>query len=1087
MADPVQSIEDVLTSVDSRVRAIIDRRRKLLPETGGSWWGVLASAALLEWFDPHSLLGAFGSKDRLDDLSTLIDIPSPSLEAETEKPRGEPKKPQDEREKPQVETKKPIWTLRKAARRQILEELVRENMAVKALELVPAPFRPALNPVLADLMRRKPIDLDYPPRDQIVLALHAIDLLRGIKELTLPDPAELEARLHRSDIIATLRALAQGKFAGRDSELHTIREYVEAPWDPAAPYQFEAPLLIYGPGGMGKSTLLAEFLLREVIAGGTPRYPFAYFDFDRRSLSIVYPVTILYDALAQVGAFYPENRSRLMALRDRWRPVMRQERDPAFTSGLESVAFSTARETGAFVSEFCAEIVNLKVQNQPLLLVLDTFEEVQGRSGDYVAELNTFLHDLAAQLHSATSGSCCLRVVLSGRVPVPELPTKPLSLEALSPTDARSFLQALGIHPSLTERVVKQVRGVPLTLRLAAELMLKSQDEVLARGEFDGMHQVWYQLRDEELQGMLFERYLHQIPDKEVRKLAHPGLVLRQITVPIIEQVLAEPCGLRLASAATPGHIQRGPELRTAEDLFVGLERQISLVSRESGGVLKHRPELRAVMLEMLKRDRSTKRKVSEIHKKAVDYYRKLSDQKPDDVLSRAEEIYHRLQLGQSEKEVSSRRLRGVETELETSLDELPPRSRTILATWLDLQRGVEKSKTQRRKADPATWERYAQTRVERLIQLNRPKEALKVLSERTERLPGSRLFPAEVSVYKHLGNWDRMRDTALKGIASCADAGDSALAYELVQMLVQSLLFSGNLEDAKRAIAQARTFAQLKDPAANLAFLIELDLTEIVIARSIQTSGTVSLHPPQLSASEISEAQRELIDRVDQELSELMGESRAKPYAALARWVAGVLGTAKPGTLRKVIHWVGVVDGELNSPRRRLLCRAFVTWDEIVSANRRRPDGVLAEAIGTHDPRKPLVDFWLKLLEEQGSRANEFADHSLRRFGLPDNALRRFVEFFRLPHETELFAPLYTRLLDVMSYNDLSQFVDEELGVKLGEITKGTDQRDIVRQLLSWAYENGRFQELLDRLDQRIESHSGEEAEHGFKSAVTP
>ena len=42
------------------------------------------------------------------------------------------------------------------------------------------------------------------------------------------------------------------------------------------------------------------------------------------------------------------------------------------------------------------------------------------------------------------------------------------------------------------------------------------------------------------------------------------------------------------------------------------------------------------------------------------------------------------------------------------------------------------------------------------------------------------------------------------------------------------------------------------------------------------------------------------------------------------------------------------------------------------------------------------------------------------------------------------------------------------QLGEDLSEIAKGTDRRDIVRQLLSWAYEQGRFQELLDRLAAR-------------------
>jgi hypothetical protein len=90
----------------------------------------------------------------------------------------------------------------------------------------------------------------------------------------------------------------------------------------------------------------------------------------------------------------------------------------------------------------------------------------------------------------------------------------------------------------------------------------------------------------------LYQRLLHHITDPEVRKLAHPGLVLRRITPGIIRDVLAEPCGLEVEDAVA------------AQRLFERLRNQVSLVAPAEPGILRHRPDVRRMMLPLILEDK---------------------------------------------------------------------------------------------------------------------------------------------------------------------------------------------------------------------------------------------------------------------------------------------------------------------------------------------------------------------------------------------------------------------------------------------------------------------------------------------------
>ena len=58
-----------------------------------------------------------------------------------------------------------------------------------------------------------------------------------------------------------------------------------------------APLFVYGPGGVGKSSLLARFVLDQ---SGDPAVQVAYIDIDRPTIRPDRPATLLIDIISQL-------------------------------------------------------------------------------------------------------------------------------------------------------------------------------------------------------------------------------------------------------------------------------------------------------------------------------------------------------------------------------------------------------------------------------------------------------------------------------------------------------------------------------------------------------------------------------------------------------------------------------------------------------------------------------------------------------------------------------------------------------------------------------------------------------------------
>ncbi|MCY1018024.1 ATP-binding protein [Pyxidicoccus sp. MSG2] len=617
--------------------------------------------------------------------------------------------------------------------------------------------------------------------------------------------AILSQRLANARLLAPFRKLAGDTFRGRQDELETLRVHVGV-LDSSVTKTLSSyarrivgmgdgtTLLIHGPGGMGKSALLARFVLEHHSA-----VPFAYLDFDNPQLSLDKPATLLLEASRQLALQYPDSLEALSAFEARCRKALgeeRQRRTDGTRRSARDIWVPLAEEFGALLM---TQVLNRWAeQGGPFLLLLDTFEEVQYRSTDLIRELEQLLGVLRR-------GYPQLRVVLSGRAPEPRLKATELVLKELDEASALSLLEASGVGDEALRRGLHaQVGGNPLSLKLAAEVARKEGAEAGGLRNLKTRRLFFFAAREAVVQGQLYRRVLEHVHDPTVRKLAHPGLIVRRLTPEVIQEVLAEPCGL--------GELT----FEQALALFEQLQREVSLVSLGPDGALYHRPDVRRVMLEPLRVDQPAK--VAAIHDEAVRYYAQQQD-----VVSRAEELYHRMACGQSREEIDPRWMPGVEPYLRSSLEELPAEVQAYACSFL----GVDLPKKVWEQAQLVDWERHVVRRLKDLLLKGEPQWALEVLRERRERTPGSVLYVIEARVHILLGHRDEAERLIEEGLDSAGWAADSVIVLKL--LLLRALLVAARqelpgavklLEDADRYAAE-----RVCEPARVLPLMASVQL----------------------------------------------------------------------------------------------------------------------------------------------------------------------------------------------------------------------------------------------------------------------
>lgn len=726
-------------------------------------------AAVLAWFEPH-MIGAPASLEELLDDEDWIALITDCEIARTA---------QDG----------PRRRLKLAKRREALARFQgREGLKKALLETQGRPSHDPLQQALDRIIQGDPID-SLASTQPGLYALHtASTWLDGLID-GLPEPTVIAHWLRREELLQPHRLLTDGVFVGREDELDDLRSYVQelrasrrwkqvlgSAWNVARRVLDQPPLVIFGPGGVGKSTLVAQFILEHAEKGDLV---FVDLDFGRPNLDPRRPTALLAEAARQIATQVPSRLAEGDAL-----AADLELAATTATHGSEESQYIVGLDEA--VDRFCRFAASALPVGRNTPFVLDTFEEVEALGQTRVDSIWDLLRRLQIWLPQ-------LRPVICSRVPPPaSWALLNLPLYELEPEPAARYLDARlrnrhdhALPPEVIARTARRVTRTPLALNLAAELLVQAVEA----GEDPAS--VVAQIKGKADEAFLYGRILKQIKDTEVQRLATPGLVVRRLDGGVVLEVLAGPCDLAVKDRAA------------AEALLDRLARQGALVERLPDGSLWHRADVRRLMLPAIEESEGLA-VVRQIDRGAADYYGHQ-----EGIVARTERAYHLLRRGEIAAaeplltdEVAPR-LRG-------ALDELAPDARLALGLRLGITPGPEEL----RAADQVRWERGALAAAQDLLASGDYERVLALLKTGRERRTGGPLDRIEAEALIGTGDWAGALRVAQSGVAAAQRAGERASALELSLIMARIGFATADLELAAKALGNAEALMTAADPA---------------------------------------------------------------------------------------------------------------------------------------------------------------------------------------------------------------------------------------------------------------------------------
>ena len=868
------------------------------------------TAAVLDWFDPQTIQPTSGAGDS-ESIDELLAHCTQTVDGDGGR----------------------HWTLTPEIRVAVLRQLRergRVQSALAASQGQPDGSRGALHAYLEG----SPEALEVQSLPQLASSFEACEWLRTAGFEGLPERDALQRRIDWLTLLEPFEHLAGTSFGGRTEELRRLRSYAEvlAPaaeenpeppsGEPVVSRHQKPPLLIYGPGGVGKSTLLARFILEHARALERDRFPFAYLDFDRPDVDASEPLTLLIEAVRQLAIEYPHARERCQRIREKWTESLISAQPPPTELREKATLSLTVQARSAAVYDFAKLIESLGANDRPVLFVLDTFEEVQWRSEEDVAGVWTMLEQLQPAVNR-------LRVCIAGRGQLPGRTTEELPLTGLDEEAAVRYLLDRGV-PDLVvaRRIARQVGGSPMSLKLAAELV---RQEGLTGGQLDIATREFLYIRvdDGVIQRQLYRRILGRIRNPDVKKIAHPGLVLRRLTPELILEALAVPCSLTISS------------LDEARALFEELKREVSLVTVASDGALEHRPDLRLLMLRLLEAEEPDRAQA--IRELAVRHY----EQRPPQPRERAEEIYLRLALGENTAAIDQRWIRGVERPLATVLQEFSGARRAYLASKL----GIEVDEETRRLASLEDWERLTERKARELLVQEQPDEVLDLLAAREDRTPASPLVVLQATALAQLGRWQESLAVLDDGIGRAITHGDRLRALDLALQQAEVALASTSTGDAPQMLSRLEW---LTESATAPADRLNVVAHRLALGRLAP--------PPSETTADLHRELRELFDGLP---DEVLGND-----PALARWAGSLFREVEDvSRLSRVLRTSGLPRTDTSALRR--LASAIASSDRSHSQDIGESPGFLARELRLEVPvGDSLTSTWGQFLLTAGDTA---------------------------------------------------------------------------------------------------------------------
>lgn len=645
------------------------------------------------------------------------------------------------------------WTLDDAVRTRLFAsadraDLVRARAAVK--EVPDSAVQQALDRSLdAGWSTWDVAELD----DEATAALSVVARWWSGSRYDVPNPEDLADHLRRRLLFADARSMASDHFVGREDVLDELRQRFSDTQGKA--------VVLWGVGGVGKSALVARLVVEAVDEGLDELTPdlVALLDFDDPAINPMYPAEL-------VAAITEQLDVQLAAGSGEFSNVRSKVVSESAYSGFRSASSGrTVTGPDTYWADLLGQAVDGMVVGSRLLVVMDTVEQAQRRGPSAMYALADVVGELCRRSH--------VLVLLSGRARVPELAAITTTTELLGLAEpdavtlmvdlaegavdrdhAQTLVRRFGTRHKATGAGVptgdEPILISPLTVRLLAALLAKT-----GAGAEDPLFGL--QAANEQLDAELYLRILGHIEDPLVRAVAHPGLVLRRITPEIIRDVLAKSGGVELGKV-------------DERDLFNRLAAEPMLVDRPEPDVLEHRQDVRAVMLPQILRDTTVDARSVQLA--AVDYYTRRRDP-----VSRAEEIYHRLLLGQGRDKLDPIWDPRAAERLVTAVDELPQRSRVLLLSRLPR---AFVGDDDRRLLDDAEWLEKVEPTVGAMLSRGRAEEALELLRER-RRADGGPLLPlVEIEALEALERLDEAIALAGREAEVAATALDPASVTDL-------------------------------------------------------------------------------------------------------------------------------------------------------------------------------------------------------------------------------------------------------------------------------------------------------------------
>ncbi|SFM77059.1 ATP-binding protein [Rugamonas rubra] len=524
----------------------------------------------------------------------------------------------------EIETSEGLqWSLRPDARVRALRSLKPDRLyelAIEAEEL----SKDKLGRWLAIVILNREVEFRR-------LSVETLQLLRKAalyvnSEKIAFSPRLLNQHLERQDATTSLKLARSEKVLGRWWQLRRMKIFADVHRQPGPGLN---SLEITGPGGSGKSALLAEFV-SQIRGDDWHGSPLVWLDFDRVELSTASPSALTLELSRQIG------------LTDvKWSNAMNNFRQEVaetligHTPGGQLEFHSSSVASKGISSVWHRHTRGTSLEG-PLILILDTLEEVAVQTPEVANRLEQWLWSLMHEFELAD-----VRVIMAGRVlPVRQINRWPQTIHSMTignlpHRDAKRLLQRLvrqsNVEPVPYDLLVTRFGGNPLVLKLIANWINTDPHFAITDLTSDSFSR---NINETIAQGLIYRRILGRMrTNDKVKKLAFPGLILRRVTPELIMKVLAEPCGL---SDIT---------LQQSEEMFNVLSSQVWLVKRDlQTGALLHRKDLRQLMLKILvEHDYPV---ASAIHLRAIKYYEHEEGQEFTSAQRELEARYHHLMLG---------------------------------------------------------------------------------------------------------------------------------------------------------------------------------------------------------------------------------------------------------------------------------------------------------------------------------------------------------------------------------------------------------------------------------------------------------